>query len=80
MAFDIAKEHLRKAGLEDRIYEFEVSSATVELAAQAVGCEPARIAKTLSFMADQKACLLYTSWFAGAGAGTGTGGGVGSCG
>ena len=57
MAFDIAKEHLRKAGLEDRIYEFEVSSATVELAAQAVGCEPARIAKTLSFMA----CLLYTS-------------------
>ena len=37
MAFDIAKEHLRKAGLEDRIYEFEVSSATVELAAQAVG-------------------------------------------
>ena len=36
MAFDIAKEHLRKAGLEDRIYEFEVSSATVELAAQAV--------------------------------------------
>jgi prolyl-tRNA editing enzyme YbaK/EbsC (Cys-tRNA(Pro) deacylase) len=49
MAFDMAKEHLRKAGLEDRIYEFEVSSATVELAAQAVGCEPARIAKTLSF-------------------------------
>ena len=53
MAFDMAKEHLRKAGLEDRIYEFEVSSATVELAAQAVGCEPARIAKTLSFMVDQ---------------------------
>ena len=61
MAFDIAKEHLRKADLEDRIYEFEVSSATVELAAQAVGCEPARIAKTLSFMADQKAVLIVAA-------------------
>ena len=61
MAFDIAKEHLRKAGLEDRIYEFEVSSATVELAAQAVGCEPARIAKTLSFMVDQKAVLIVAA-------------------
>ena len=61
MAFDIAKEHLRKAGLEDRIYEFEVSSATVELATQAVGCEPARIAKTLSFMADQKAVLIVAA-------------------
>ena len=61
MAFDIAKEHLRKAGLEDRIYEFEVSSATVELAAQAVGCEPARIAKTLSFMAVQKAVLIVAA-------------------
>ena len=61
MAFDIAKEHLRKAGLEDRIYEVEVSSATVELAAQAVGCEPARIAKTLSFMADQKAVLIVAA-------------------
>ena len=61
MAFDMAKEHLRKAGLEDRIYEFEVSSATVELAAQAVGCEPARIAKTLSFMVDQKAVLIVAA-------------------
>ena len=46
MAFDIAKEHLEKMGLEDRIYTFEVSSATVELAASAVGCEPARIRRT----------------------------------
>lgn len=61
MAFDMAKEHLRKAGLEDRIYEFEVSSATVELAAQAVGCEPARIAKTLSFMVDLKAVLIVAA-------------------
>lgn len=39
MAFDIAKEHLEKLGLGDRMHTFEVSSATVELAAQAVGCE-----------------------------------------
>lgn len=61
MAFDIAKEHLRKAGLEDRIHEFEVSSATVELAARAVGCEPARIAKTLSFMADGQPVLIVAA-------------------
>ena len=61
MAFDIAKEHLRKAGLEDRIYEFEVSSATVELAAQAVGCEPARIAKTLSFLLKDGSCILVVT-------------------
>ena len=52
MAFDIAKEHLERYGFGDRVQEFEVSSATVELAAQAVGCEPAHIAKTLSFMVE----------------------------
>lgn len=61
MAFDIAKEHLKKAGLEDRIYEFQVSSATVELAAQAVGCELARIAKTLSFLVDGGAVLVVAA-------------------
>ena len=61
MAFDIAKEHLRKAGLEDRIYEFEVSSATVELAAQAAGVIPARIAKTLSFLVDEGCVLIVTA-------------------
>ena len=60
MAFDMAKEHLRKAGLEDRIYEFEVSSATVELAAQAVGVIPARIAKTLSFKKEE-GCILIVA-------------------
>lgn len=49
MAYEKAREHLAKYGLEDRIHLFDVSTATVELAAQAVGCEPARIAKTLSF-------------------------------
>ena len=49
MAFEKARDHLAKFGLDDRIHIFDVSTATVELAAQAVGCEPARIAKTLSF-------------------------------
>ena len=50
MAFQAAKEFLEKRGFGDRIKEFDVSSATVELAAVAVGCEPAHIAKTLSFL------------------------------
>ena len=49
MAFDIAKEHLNQFSLGGRVQVFDVSSATVDLAAQAVGCEPAHIAKTLSF-------------------------------
>lgn len=49
MSIEIAREYLRERGYEDRIREFDVSSATVELAAKAVGVEPARICKTLSF-------------------------------
>ena len=41
--------------------EFDVSSATVELAAQALGCEPCRIAKTLSFLVDDHAILIVTA-------------------
>ena len=61
MAFDIAKEHLEKMGLEDRIYTFEVSSATVELAAQALHCEGKRIAKTLSFDLGDRCILIVTA-------------------
>ena len=49
MSIEIARAYLEKLGMGDRISEFEVSSATVELAAKAVGVEPARICKTLSF-------------------------------
>lgn len=49
MSIEIARAYLRDRGYEDRIKEFEVSSATVELAAKAAGVEPARICKTLSF-------------------------------
>lgn len=58
MSIERARAHLRQAGLEDRIQEFEVSSATVELAARAVGCEPARIVKTLSFKGEGEGCIL----------------------
>lgn len=44
-----AKDYLKQFGMDDRIIEFEVSSATVELAAKAIGCEPNRIAKSLTF-------------------------------
>ncbi|MBQ6315642.1 MAG: YbaK/EbsC family protein [Mogibacterium sp.] len=49
MSIEIARAYLKERGYEDRIMEFDVSSATVELAAKAVGVEPARICKTLSF-------------------------------
>ena len=49
MSIETARAYLEKFGMADRIQEFEVSSATVELAAKAVGVEPARICKTLSF-------------------------------
>lgn len=52
-----AKEHLQKYGLEDRIMEFPVSSATVEEAAEALNCEE-EIVKTLSFIVDDKPILI----------------------
>ena len=53
MAIEQVREYFRKAGIEERIQEFEVSSATVELAAEALRCEPCRIAKSLSFLVDE---------------------------
>ena len=61
MAIEKAREYFKKWDMEDKILEFDVSSATVELAAQAVGCEPKRIAKTLSFMADGKTILIVVA-------------------
>ena len=60
MSIEKARAYLRGFGLDDRIREFDVSSATVELAAQAVGVEPARIAKTLSFRLGERVVLLVT--------------------
>ena len=61
MSVEKVKEYLREYGLDGRVEEFEVSSATVELAAKAAGVIPAMIAKTLSFMLVEKAILIVTA-------------------
>ena len=61
MSIEIVRKYFRGYGIEDRILEFDVSSATVELAAQAVGCEPARIAKTLSFKVEDQPILIVAA-------------------
>ena len=58
MSIERARAHLAQFGAEGRIREFEESSATVELAAAAVGTESARIAKTLSFMVGETPTLI----------------------
>ena len=60
MSIEIVREYLKQFQADDRILEFETSSATVELAAQAVGCIPARIAKTLSFYTED-GCMLIVA-------------------
>ena len=61
MSIERARAHLKKHGLDDRIKEFEVSSATVALAAQALGCAPELIAKTLSFESGESAILILAA-------------------
>jgi prolyl-tRNA editing enzyme YbaK/EbsC (Cys-tRNA(Pro) deacylase) len=58
MSIERVREYFRAHGMEDRVLEFDVSSATVELAAEALHCEPCRIAKTLSFSVGGKAILI----------------------
>ena len=58
MSIDKVREYLRAFGAEDRVMEFDVSSATVALAAEALHTEPCRIAKTLSFMAGETPLLI----------------------
>lgn len=61
MSIERAKTHLAKYNLLDRIYELEVSSATVALAAEALGTEEARIAKSLSFMTPDGPILVIAA-------------------
>lgn len=61
MSIEKVKEFFAKYGMDHRIIEFDVSSATVELAADALKCEPCRIAKTLSFMVEGKPILIVTA-------------------
>ena len=58
MSFEEVKQYLTERGLGGKVHEFSESSATVELAAHAVGCEPCRIAKTMSFMVDGAPALI----------------------
>ncbi len=61
MSIERARAHLARYGLEEQIRELTVSSATVALAAQALCCEPARIAKTLSFENGEGAILILAA-------------------
>ena len=61
MAIEKVKAYFREHGMEERVLEFDVSSATVELAAAALHCEPQRIAKTLSFMVEDHAILIVAA-------------------
>ena len=58
MSLERAKKYLKDKGFGDNIIELEDSSATVELAAQALGVEPGMIAKTMSFMQGDKPVLI----------------------
>ena len=61
MSIEKGRAYFRALGLEARIMEFDISSATVELAALAVGVEPAKIAKTLSFKCGDNCILVLAA-------------------
>lgn len=61
MALDRAKKHLEKFGFEDRIIIFDESTASVKEAAHALGCTEGHVAKTLSFLVDDKPILIVTA-------------------
>lgn len=61
MSIEKVRGYFATQGFSDRIIEFDVSSATVALAAQALGCEECRIAKTLSFMTESGPILIVTA-------------------
>lgn len=61
MSIDRVRAYLRHFGVDERIHEFDVSSATVELAAEAIGTEPARICKTISFKMPDGCALIQAA-------------------
>lgn len=58
MSVEKVKEYFEQFGMSDRVLEFDRSSETVELAAQAVGCEPKQITKTMSFLVEDEPILI----------------------
>lgn len=61
MSIEKVREYFKNYHMEDRVLEFDVSSATVELAAEALHCEPCRIAKSLSFKVGEEPILIVTA-------------------
>ena len=61
MSIEKVRAYFKEKGIDNRIQEFDVSSATVELAAQALGCEGCRIAKTLSFHVEDRVVLIVAA-------------------
>lgn len=61
MSIERVRAYFKEQGIEDKIQEFEVSSATVKLAAQALGCEPERIAKSITFQAGDRIIMIVTA-------------------
>lgn len=61
MAIERVKEYFKKHGIDNRVQEFDVSSKTVALAAEALHCDPCRIAKTLSFMVAENPILIVVA-------------------
>lgn len=61
MSIEKVREYFKGLGIEEKIQEFDVSSATVPLAALALGTEEGRIAKSLSFLVEDKAIIIVTA-------------------
>ena len=61
MSIEKGRAYFAQFGMENQVIEFNVSSATVELAAAALSCEPQRIAKTLSFLVNKQAILIVAA-------------------
>lgn len=61
MSIEKVREYFKTKGIEERIKEFDISSATVELAAKALNCYECRIAKSMSFKIDDKAIVIVTA-------------------
>lgn len=61
MSVENVRDFFRKNNMERRVVELDVSSATVELAAEAVGCEPKRIAKSMAFLVEDKPIIVVAA-------------------
>lgn len=61
MSFERAKKHLKKYGFENKIEVFEISSATVKEAAKALNCQEGEIAKSITFLVNEKPILIVAA-------------------